>query len=239
MPSRKTSEGRWTTRTSIFGSYTWQCGAGKRSQLGGNTSHFAFAKFSTRICVIVHTKWRFLRKLVSGTRWADYRFAVNCWIWWITTVTLSCVWLCEWTALSLLGCRHFTWTSPASSAECRSNSVQFLSCFFEKCECRPVLSHAGNISAKWVTSSSARFSLVPTGWNNCSHSADFHANPQGTISTQTHFSCRGHHLALPFANLAVTDYFLWGCFWSKVYGTRSASISDLKQLIQECIPRDP
>jgi hypothetical protein len=68
-----------------------------------------------------------------------------------------------------------------------------------KCKSRAVQSHAGNISAHWVTSSSARFAVFPTVWNNCSHSRNFHANLQENISGQTHFSFRGNYLALSLA----------------------------------------
>ena len=63
------------------------------------------------------------------------------------------------------------------------------------CECRAVHSHAGNISVHWVTSSSARFAVVPTRWSNCSHSRHFHASPQDNVSAQTHSSFLGHRLA--------------------------------------------
>ena len=48
-------------------------------------------------------------------------------------------------------------------------------------------SHAGNISAQWVTSLSTRFAVVPTRWSNCSHSRNFHASLQDNFSGHTHF----------------------------------------------------
>jgi hypothetical protein len=63
------------------------------------------------------------------------------------------------------------------------------------CECRVVQSHAGNISAKSVMSSTAWFAIVPTRWSNRSHSTNFCASPQDSVSRHTHFSSRGHHLA--------------------------------------------
>ena len=66
---------------------------------------------------------------------------------------------------------------------------------YSNCEYRAVQSHAGNISAHWVTSLSTRFAVVPTRWNNCSHSRNFNANPRGSVSGQTHFSFWANHLA--------------------------------------------
>jgi hypothetical protein len=38
-----------------------------------------------------------------------------------------------------------------------------------------------------LTSSSARFAVVPTRWSNSSYSTNFHASPQDIVSQQTHF----------------------------------------------------
>ena len=65
-----------------------------------------FAKFSTRICITIHTKSKMLRNFVNATRSDDYCFAMNSWTWskqyqhseHITNV------------------RWGTWTSPVSSA---------------------------------------------------------------------------------------------------------------------------
>jgi len=41
--------------------------------------------------------------------------------------------------------------------------------------------------------------MVPTRSGSCSHSTHFHAGPQSNVSRQTHFSFRGHRLAIPHA----------------------------------------
>jgi hypothetical protein len=47
----------------------------------------AFAEFPTTTCIITHTKSKLLRNLVDGTRWADFSFVLNSWIWWIIIAT--------------------------------------------------------------------------------------------------------------------------------------------------------
>jgi len=66
---------------------------------------------------------------------------------------------------------------------------------YTNCACTAVHSHTRNISLQWVTSSLARFAVVPTRWSNSSHSRNFHASLQDNASGQSHFSFRGHHLA--------------------------------------------
>jgi len=68
------------------------CSEVHAGQLGSKLSHVAwtnaaFAEFSTRICIMIHTKCKLLRNLVNGTRWADYSFALSSWTWWKTRVT--------------------------------------------------------------------------------------------------------------------------------------------------------
>jgi hypothetical protein len=67
--------------------HTWQCGAGKRLHVAKSkqvSSNASFAEFSTRICIAIHKKFKFLRNLVNETRWADCSFAMNSWAWWKT-----------------------------------------------------------------------------------------------------------------------------------------------------------
>lgn len=49
------------------------------------------------------------------------------------------------------------------------------------------------------TSPSTGFAVVPTRWSDYSHSTNFHASRQDTVSMQNHLSFRAHHLALPLA----------------------------------------
>jgi hypothetical protein len=77
--------------------------------------------------------------------------------------------------------------------------------------------------------------MIPRRWSNCSHNKGFHSDSHDSVSRQTHFSFRGHHLTCLLTCLAVPDYFLWGYIKSKVYETHPANIDDLKWQIWECV----
>ena len=106
---------------------------------------------------------------------------------------------------------------------------------YSNCECRQAQIRAGNISAQWVTVSSAKFAAVPTRRSTCLQSTYFHASPQDNVIGQAHFSFREIYLAHPLA----WPNFLWGYVTSKVYETRPTIISGLKQQILRCIQGIP
>ena len=110
---------------------------------------------------------------------------------------------------------------------------------YSNCEFRAVQNHAGNISAHWVTSSSARFAAVPTVWNNCSRSRYFHASPQDSISWPTHFSFRRHFLTLPLAWPCNTKLLPLGLRYKQSMRNTSCQYCWLKTANSGVYSRDP
>ena len=110
---------------------------------------------------------------------------------------------------------------------------------YSHCACRAVQSHAGNISAQWLTSSSTRFAAVPTRWSNCSHSRNFHTSPEDNFSRQTHFLFHGHHLPQLLAWPCNTRLLPLGLCKNQGIWNTSCQYSWLKQQILKCIQGNP